>query len=153
LFSLQSEKALTTQSFDTIHILEVYPSEMALITSWNPTGNYGGYTRVHCVHSDTEIYYEPSYIKFNLKTIKEQIPNAKIVSAKLQMYPTSVVGSDYISAYFCSDNSWNENTITWNNQPTSIETLSTDTQLILNPTGVYYYFDITRDGACFLNSK
>jgi hypothetical protein len=61
-----------------------------------------------------------SYLKFDLSILPS---GANIVSANLSVYLSSTGGTIYmgeaIGAYYCSDNSWTENGITWDNKPSS----------------------------------
>ena len=57
---------------------------------------------------------ERSYLKFDISGLPEK---AIIKSAFLIMYTWTVDETHRIGAHFCPDNSWQENTITWNNAP------------------------------------
>jgi PGF-pre-PGF domain-containing protein len=97
----------------------IYPSEDAYTDSENPDSNYGNenHLDVYC-YEGTEPY-KYAFLKFDL----EGIPTwATINSATLRWY---VQNTDYLWAYGyvgpVEDDSWTENTITWNSQPSISE--------------------------------
>lgn len=54
------------------------------------------------------------YLKFDLSDIPS---GADISSATLRLYVISILQQLKVGAYYCPDNSWEEQTITWNNAP------------------------------------
>ncbi|MGD0477534.1 MAG: DNRLRE domain-containing protein [Nitrososphaerales archaeon] len=116
----------------------LHPSDDAYVDSGNSNSNYGSSAILA-----TEAYnlyglwtrYMNGWLMFSLSSIP---PSATITSAVL-----SVTGaySDYyaiVGAYGSTSNSWSENTITWNNQPSQGPT-PTDTQYVTNSTSLYYW--------------
>ena len=114
----------------------LYPSNNAYVDSGNSNTNYGGSTILA-----TEAYnwydlstrYMNSWLMFDLSSIP---PSATITSAVLSV---TGVYSDYYSivgSYSSASNSWSEDSITWNNQPSQGVT-PTDTQYVTNSTSLY----------------
>ncbi len=97
-----------------------------------------------------------SYLKFNLSHIPD---GAAFIQVTLHVYLDSAFGSDDepISVYYSSDDSWTEQTITWNNAP-SYNALATDT--IDSPASPdmfvplnWYSWDITSDVVATLSGN
>jgi len=124
----------------------LFPIADAYVSSSNPDINYGNKSSLH-VSSNSEFEY--SYIMFDLSSIPT---NANILSAGLSAYLYSTFGSIYgfpadkIGAYYCSDNSWNELGITWNNKPSfSLSPTSTWSFGIIYYLKEYKSWDVTSD--------
>jgi hypothetical protein len=89
------------------------------------------------------------YLKFDLTSLPL---GANVVSANLEVYLSNTGGSIYaipadkIGAYYCSDNSWTESGINWNNKP-SFNPTPTDTWSfgIIYYVGEYKSWDVTAD--------
>jgi hypothetical protein len=98
-------------------IVVIHPIADAFVNSSSTATNYGTAGSMY-VSANSELDY--AYIKFDLSILP---PNANIISANLSVYLSSKGGTVYfqdsIGAYYCSDNSWTENGITWNNKPSS----------------------------------
>ena len=87
------------------------------VNSSSPNSNYGGEGNMY-VSANSEQDF--AYVMFDLSSIPS---DAYIISAKLSLYLSSTGGdiywspADTIGAYYCSNNSWTELEITWNNKP------------------------------------
>ena len=90
----------------------MYSVADAYINSSIPDGNYGDVDYLYA-RADSEQDY--AYVMFDLSSIPS---HANIISAKLMLYLTSIGGYvGDVNTYYCSDNSWAELEITWNNKP------------------------------------
>lgn len=85
-----------------------------------------------------------AYIMFDLSSLPT---NATIAKAAMKLFCYSgtwmMIGSGYISAHYCKDNSWTEDTITWENKP-AYESNATDRET----HGMYVgwdVWDVTKD--------
>jgi len=80
-------------------------------------------------------------IKFDVSGIN----GAQVISAKLRLYDVnaSYKGGDF---YFVSDNSWQENTVTWTNAPAASSTLVASLGSVA--VGNYYDVDLTSLITC-----
>ncbi len=96
------------------------PVADAKVREGDPDGNYGTTADLR-----VESYYRffvrndhRSYLRFDLSSIP---PGSTILSAKFMIYCTEAdyKADDSFTAvlHFCGDDSWEETTITWNNQP------------------------------------
>jgi hypothetical protein len=90
------------------------PVDDAYIASGSPTTNYGPATTLQVDNSPIKHFL----IKFTVSGLNGQ----QVVSAKLRLYNVdpSSKGGDF---YAVSDNSWQEETITWNNAPVALTNL------------------------------
>lgn len=94
----------------------VYSVADAYVNSSSPDTNYGDIDSLY-VSANSEQDF--TYVTFDLSSIPA---DANIISAKLKVYLSSTGGSIYwlpadrIGAYYCSDSSWTELGITWNNK-------------------------------------
>ena len=95
--------------------LTIYSTADAYVNSSSTGTNYGSVNRLY-VGANSELDY--TYMKFDLASIPS---GANIISATLAVYYLGRSGTVYvgetIGAYYCSDNSWTELGITWNNKP------------------------------------
>jgi hypothetical protein len=116
----------------------LHPSDDAYVDSGNSNSNYGSSAMLA-----TEAYnwyslstrYMNSWLKFDLSSIP---PLATITSAVLSVTGDYSACYAIVGAYGSTSNSWSENTITWNNQPSQGVT-PTDTQYVTNSTSLYYW--------------
>lgn len=116
------------------------PIADAYVDSANSGTNYGSSANLY-VGANSVQYF--TYFKFDLSSLP---PNANIISATLNAYLYATGGNVYwqesIGAYYCSDNSWTEDGITWNNKPsfnptpTSAWSFPALTQVGYKPWGV-----------------
>lgn len=108
----------------------LYSIADAYVNASSPGTNYGNDQNLFVNASSSDLSQNFMYVKFDLSTLPQ---NAYIVSASLQLrlsgfsnlYYGIIGGGDRINAYYCSDNSWTETGITYNNKPT-FNTASTD---------------------------
>jgi hypothetical protein len=95
----------------------LYSVADAYVNASSPDTNYGSSASL-CVAASLEQDY--MYVKFDLTSLPS---GANIISANLEIYLDYTTGSFYsipadrIGAHYCSDNSWSESEITWNNKP------------------------------------
>jgi hypothetical protein len=77
--------------------------------------NYGGLSKLGVqTGSSGSVYY--SYIRFDLSSITETVTSAKL-SFYSSKFDFSGPFTGTHTAKLVTDNSWNETTLTWNNQP------------------------------------
>lgn len=101
------------------------PVADTFVDSGYPDSNFGG--QVHLRVGDTQgvvilplppVSQGPglnyAYLKFDLSSIPK---DAKIAGASLHLYSFLVPETYKIGVYYVADNTWTENTITWNNRP------------------------------------
>jgi hypothetical protein len=129
----------------------VYPTADSYVDSSNPDTNFGTSTTLN-VSANT--IQTNSYMKFDLSGIPL---DATILSATLEVNLATDIGliykDDRISVYYCQDNSWGEQTITWNNRPaTASSPTSVWTIPIIFYTG-YHAWDVTQDAKTALQSR
>ncbi len=98
----RSEKTAYTSSSTTI--------EDSYVSSSQNNANYGDKTFLN-VTDNTE-----AYLKFDLNSL----PLGNVTSVTLRLYNSSWSQGADIKVRHVNDNSWGENTITWNNRPTDI---------------------------------
>jgi len=117
--SVNSRKVVGSDTIALSPIADSYVNQSS------PDANYGDDTRLRIKCDD---YYLYAYIMFDLSSLPT---DANIIDAKLWLTLTNADGyGDWgvtIGAHYCSDNSWNENGITWNNKP-SYASEPTDTE-------------------------
>lgn len=107
----------------------LYSFADAYVNSSSPEANYGSMGRMNISANSEQDF---AYVKFDLTSIPL---DANIINATLKAYLSKTGGkiywmpADTIGAYYCSDNSWTEQGITWNNKP-SFNT---------NPTGSWSF--------------
>jgi hypothetical protein len=126
--------------------ITLYPTADAYVNSESPDTNYGSEGTL-LVSSNSEFNY--TYIMFDLSSIPS---DADIKSANLSLYLYGTRGdvygvpADKIGVYRCSDTSWTELGITWNNKP-SFDPTPTDTWSfsIIFYTKVYKRWNVTED--------
>jgi len=132
----------------------VYSVADAYVNSSSSDTNYGDVDYMY-VSANSEQDF--TYVMFNLSSIPS---DANIISAKLKVYLSSTGGdiywypADTIGAYYCSDDSWTELGIIWDNKP-SFNTAPTDTWSfgIVYTVKVYKSWDITEDVRAALPSR
>jgi len=124
----------------------LYSTVDAHVNSSSPNTNYGNADSMY-VSANSEQDF--TYIMFDLSSIPLE---ANIISAKLKVYLSSAGGeiywypADRIGAYYCSNNSWTEHGITWNNKP-SFSSQPTDSWAftLIYTVEVYKSWDVTAD--------
>lgn len=92
------------------------PTDDTYVDSSNPNSNYGAQTYLEILNwifmSNT--YESIVLLKFNLSTVPE---GAVVDLATLQIHASEVVETYYVDAYYSSDNSWTESTLTYSTMP------------------------------------
>jgi hypothetical protein len=134
-------------------VTTLYSIADAYVNASSSETNYGSGASL-CVSANSEQDF--TYVKFDLTSIPS---GANVVGATLLLYLSSTGGSIYaipadtIGAYYCSDNSWTELGITWNNKP-SFNPQPTDTWSfgILYYVNEYKSWSITADVKTALTS-
>ena len=122
----------------------LYSTADAYVNSSSPDTNYGSAISVNVSANSEQDFV---YIMFDLSTIP---PGASIMSANLSVYLSSTGGNIYsadrIGAYYCSDNTWSEQGISWNNKP-SFSPNPTDSWSfgVSYFVGVYKSWNVTAD--------
>jgi len=124
----------------------LYSAADAYVNSSSPETNYG---IVDSMYVSAISEQDFAYVMFDLSSIPL---GANIISAKLRIYLSSTGGeiygypADKIGVYFCSNNSWTEHGITWNNKP-SLSSQPTDLWSfgIVYTVEVYKSWDVTAD--------
>ncbi len=99
----------------------LYAIEDSYVDASNPDANYGN-ADLLAGASSTNLSQQIIYVKFDLSSIPQ---NAFIVSANLSLWFSRFSNlyfnwfglGDSIGSHYCSNNSWTENAITWNNCP------------------------------------
>ena len=97
--------------------ITLYSIADTFVNSTSPETNYGNTASMY-VGANSEQDF--TYVKFDLTSIPS---DATVTSANLEIYLSDTGGNlywspaDTIGAYYCSDNSWTELGITWNNKP------------------------------------
>jgi hypothetical protein len=96
-------------------VANFYPIADSYVNESSPNTNYGSDTRLRIECNSYHLY---SYIMFDLSSLPS---DANIINAKLWLTLMDIDGYGSwgvtIGAHYCSDNSWNEASITWNNKP------------------------------------
>ncbi len=144
----------TPVSGSTVITRTLYPIADAHVNSASPDTNYGGEKKLY-VSSNSEFNY--TYVMFDLSSIPS---DANIISANLSLYLASTGGNIYgwpadkIGVYYCSDSSWTESKITWNNKP-GFDSTPTDTWSfsIVYTVKVYKSWNVTKDMRVALPSR
>lgn len=129
----------------TVH-LTLYPTADAYVNSSSSDTNYGSASSVY-VSANAELDF--IYVKFDLDSVPS---DANILSASLDLLLVNTGGtiygipSDIIGAYYCSNNSWTEDGITWNNKPTpNASPTSTWSFSLFYTIGVYKSWAVAAD--------
>jgi hypothetical protein len=96
-------------------VVTFHPIADSYVNESTSDTNYGGDTRLRIECNNYHLY---SYIMFDLSSLPS---DANIIDAKLWLTITSCGGSGEwgvtVGVHYCSDNSWKETEITWNNKP------------------------------------
>ena len=96
-------------------VVTIYPIADSFVNESSLDTNYGSLNRLDIECNSYDLY---AYIMFNLSSLPS---DATIIDAKLWLTMTDGGGYGewgvHIGVHYCSDNSWNETEITWNNKP------------------------------------
>ena len=120
---------------------QLNPTDDAYVRSDAPSANFGS-DPLLVVDGDGGTYFH-SYLKFNLSSV---LPSGAIITdAKLCLYLDGL-GCDHgtVYCYAVTDDSWDEDTITWDNKPATGDLLdSTDVYGGLLDIHKYYSWNVT----------
>jgi hypothetical protein len=104
----------------------IYPIEDAYVYEGAPTQNYGSSTQLR-IGLEAPNYRYRSYLKFDLSAYKGQT-----ITCTLNLYCAGGFGSSqgygpmWSGSVLLVDDTWTEQTLTWNNQPNSLRVKSID---------------------------
>jgi len=138
-------------TFSTIpkDVLILYPSDDAMVRERGPDNNYGSINHLD-FRSFQNGWNWQDFIRFDLSQISS---NAEIVYAKMYLYFYEWIdnnpGGDIIRLYRALQN-WNEDTVTWNNQP-SVSSQSSSESIVPNTANNWMTWDITEDVISFIS--
>jgi len=140
---IHSQSSSSTNTVTLNPIADSYTDSKALITDSRVNQNFGGQEKLevyywHTLAVITERRF--TYLKFNLTDFPPQLI---ITSAKLTLFATNVSATLHVAAYYCSDNSWTETGITWNNEPGL--TGSSTASVVVSSPNQNVRWDITKD--------
>lgn len=134
IYLIASVKAEATDTTKLNPIADSYVEEI------NPSSNYGGKSYLYVADSTNPfVGVQIAYIMFDLSDIPT---DATIDSALLQLHTSIYVTETHrIGAHYCSDNSWKEYEINWNNKPSfSAEAIET---VAVAKTDTWYNWTVT----------
>ncbi len=126
---------LFPRSYASAGQVEFVPSADTYTELWTPFTNYGGQYYLRISFSE----YGPMivWLKFNMS----HVPDGAVVdNATLKIFPTAVGVTHSVSVYYCSNNSWDEYTINYDNQPSYSD--AQDTTLVSTPNQ-WYSWNVT----------
>lgn len=121
--------------------ISLNPVEDSYIELGEPDLNHGNDGSLYVTYK-SGLYYQierVSFLKFDISQIE---PTVTIKKAVLKLYVDYISTPGTITVHRCSDNSWSENTITWNNAP-SYTTDSEDNQYT-NSDNKWLEWDVTE---------
>ena len=104
------------------------PTDDTYTDSYNPNSNYGGQSTLKVSRYEyfDEIPEEIVWLKFNLS----DVPDGAVVDiATLELHCSFALETYNVYAHSCSDNSWNELTLTYSNMP-SYNSTSMDSTVV-----------------------
>lgn len=112
-------------------------SEDAYVSEWDPELNYGFDEEVRVLNGGLDYR---GYLKFDLSRIPD---GSSIISAKVRLNRWSATLVDtFVGAHYLADDGWSEDTITWNNCPTSFSSAPSD---VVQPHMDYMYWEVGED--------
>ena len=120
----------TTYTLNAVNLGDTYVTDYS---TYDDT-NYGNENVLYVL--DQSAYEKRTYILWNISVLPT---NAIITNAQLGLYKYQALASGLILAYGTSAE-WTENSLTWNNQPSSGTSQSSTSVL---STG-WYYWDVTN---------
>jgi len=138
-FPVYIDPTIQLQDADTENLEDSY------ILSANPNNNYGTSNNLVIGWGSTTNENERVWIKFNISSI----PSGQAVDdAKLYLYfhdsGTDGGSPDGIKCYHSTNQTWNEDKITWNDQPSN-DAMLTDSVGEFANSNVWKSFDVTQD--------
>jgi len=136
IFSVSSADNVITE-------VNLNPVDDTYVDSDGPNSNFGSSSYLYVEFSHYEYLqdeYRNSILKFDVSTVPAEV---NIVYASLELYCWFSYETPEVGAHYCVDDSWNEDTITWNNAP-SFASEPTDVVQV-NADDQWYSWDITSD--------
>ena len=115
----------------------ITPSDDAYVYQRYPTRNYGS---SYSLWVGYYYGYEYTFLKFNLSEIPK---DAIVTNATLYLYAYKVYRTPVVGVHFVENDSWSENTITWNNMP-AYNSTSYTVVTIGEGAYRYYSFNVTN---------
>jgi len=89
-----------------------YPTDDTFVHKRRPNKNFNEYYH-ELQLSDSSGYFRRIYLKFDLS----DLAGKTITSATLYLYASDSYDPDYVKLYRVTQHDWDENSLTWNNQP------------------------------------
>jgi hypothetical protein len=119
----------------------IYSVADASVNSSSPDTNYGDMDYMYVKKNSEQRF---TYAKFDLSSIPS---DANIISAKLKLYLTDISGyTGNINTYYCSNSSWTELEVTWNNKPDFCSEATDENYFgMIVFVNRYYSWDVTAD--------
>lgn len=144
-----SQKTILNNNDNQIGYYTLFPTDDALIRETTPDDNFGSTIQLNFRSFQGGRNWQ-NLIKFDLS----QIPsNVEIASAKMYLYyytwKDNNPGGDIISLYRTLED-WNEDSVTWNNQP-SVEAESSCQSIVPSTAGNWMTWDVTKDVVNFIS--
>lgn len=113
--NITSVPSATSKKVIGSDIVTLHPIADSFLNESSPDTNYGNHTQLKIKCNSYSSY---TYIMFDLSSLPS---NATIIHADLWLTLTDIDGYGEwgvtVGAHYCSNNSWNETEITWNNKP------------------------------------
>ena len=105
-----------------------YPTDDTFVNKYKPNKNYDEYYN-ELQLSDSSTHTRRIYLKFDLSDLS----GMTITSATLYLYVDDIFAGDEVKLYRVTEHEWDEETLTWNNQPD--EGLVYITETFIDSTG------------------
>ena len=115
----------------------------AHVDSASPSANYGGMTYLDTCFWDYEYIDDTrrnAYIMFDLSALTSGLHD--VSSAVLRLYAWYISATAHVAVHSCSDVSWREFEITWQNAP-SFSPVALDTETVA-VSSTWYSWDVTE---------
>ncbi len=91
----------------------------------NASSNYGSENLIYCKTGNNSNFTRHTYLRFDLSSLDGFLTGATL---RLKVAAVDNPAGDIHTAYFVSDDSWAENTITWDNKPAGSTMLDSGVQ-------------------------
>ena len=117
------------------------PTEDSQVCEGYPSYTYGSKSYLYVESAASSYMDERAWLKFDLSTIPT---GASVTSATLKLYAWKASGGDMETGVYGSDDddTWTEDDITWNNQPSFGDTALDTVTLVNGSTKVWYEWDV-----------
>jgi len=136
LFSLWVVTFTNTSLADSSFIVAIDALEDTYVESEFPNANYNLEEELRTGRGTTEYL---SYLKFDLARIPQ---GRTIISANLKLFCRLSYIQPPVASHYLDDDTWDEETLTWNNCPKNWNVIPSDTQVAVID---HMYFDITDE--------